>query len=47
MRRILLSAFATVLLASPLSEQYRDFGISRLRTTRKMFIDSLAQVSTA
>jgi uncharacterized damage-inducible protein DinB len=47
MTRIVLSAFATVLLASPLSQHDRDLGVGQMRTSRKMFIDALAQVSTA
>lgn len=47
MTRILLPAFATVLFASPLSQHDRDFGLSQLRTTRKMFVEALAPVSAA
>ena len=47
MTRSLLPAFATVLLASPLSQQDRDFGITQLHASRKMFIEALAPVSTA
>src|ERR1039457_861799 len=47
MTRLLLSAFATVLLASPLSEHDREFGVNQLHATRKMFTEELAPVSTA
>jgi hypothetical protein len=47
MTRILLPVFVTVLLASPLSQHDRDFGVSQLQTTRKMVIEALTPVSIA